>query len=160
VKQENMELVTTYLCKTSDVGVHSNVFGGRLISNIDESSAAYVAQICDTPRVVTVKIDDLIFDKPVKVNNIIKLYAKVLNFGKTSITLYVELRKHDVYTGDQEIAIKTNIKFVRINDEGKPIPITEEVKKRYYERIEKYGKGLLSTEEKEIAIKNETKNLN
>ncbi len=83
-----MELVTTYLCKTSDVGVHSNVFGGRLISIIDESSAAYVAQICDTPRVVTVKIDDLIFDKPVKVNNIIKLYAKVLNFGKTSVNQF------------------------------------------------------------------------
>ena len=150
-----MELVTTYLCKTSDVGVHSNVFGGRLISIIDESSAAYAAQICDTPRMVTVKIDDLIFDRPVKVNNIIKLYATVLEFGRTSITLYVELRKHDVYTGEQDIAIKTNIKFVRINDEGKPIPITQEVKNRYHERFEKYGKGLLSTEEKELEVRDE-----
>jgi acyl-CoA thioesterase YciA len=145
-----MELITTYLCKTSDVGVHSNIFGGTLISIIDQSSAAYAAQICDTPRMVTIKISELLFEKPVKVNNIVKLYGKVLEFGNTSITLYVELRKHNVYTGEQEIAIRTDIKFVRIDDEGNPIPISQRVKDRYYDRLKKYGKGLLSTEEREL----------
>lgn len=148
-----MELVTTYLCKTSDIGVHSNVFGGRLISIIDESSAAYAAQICDTPRMVTIKISELLFEKPIKVNNIIKVYAKVLKFGNTSITLYVEVRKHNVYTGHQEIAMKTEIKFVRIDDEGKPIPIPSYVKDRYYNRVKNFEKGLLSIEEREIEEK-------
>lgn len=148
-----MELVTTYLCKTSDIGVHSNVFGGRLISIIDESSAAYAAQVCDTPRMVTIKISELLFEKPIKVNNIIKVYAKVLDFGNTSITLYVEVRKHNVYTGNQEIAMKTEIKFVRIDDEGKPIPIPNYVKERYYSRIAVFDKGLLSIEEREIEEK-------
>lgn len=144
-----MELVTTYLCKTSDIGVHNNVFGGKLISIIDESSAAYAAQICDTPRMVTLKISELLFEKPVKVNNIIKVYAKVLNFGNTSVTLYVEVRKHNVYTGHQEMAMKTEIKFVRIDDEGKPIPIPDYVKERYYSRVQEFDKGLLSSEERE-----------
>jgi acyl-CoA thioesterase YciA len=148
-----MELVTTYLCKTSDIGVHSNVFGGRLISIIDESSAAYAAQVCDTPRMVTIKISELLFEKPIKVNNIIKVYAKVLDFGNTSVTLYVEVRKHNVYTGNQEIAMKTEIKFVRIDDEGKPIPIPNYVKERYYSRIDLFNKGLLSIEEREIEEK-------
>jgi len=148
-----MELVTTYLCKTSDIGVHSNVFGGRLISIIDESSAAYAAQVCDTPRMVTIKISELLFEKPIKVNNIIKVYAKVLDFGNTSVTLYVEVRKHNVYTGNQEIAMKTEIKFVRIDDEGKPIPIPNYVKERYYSRIAVFDKGLLSIEEREIEEK-------
>ena len=148
-----MELVTTYLCKTSDIGVHSNVFGGRLISIIDESSAAYAAQVCDTPRMVTIKISELLFEKPIKVNNIIKVYAKVLDFGNTSVTLYVEVRKHNVYTGNQEIAMKTEIKFVRIDDEGKPIPIPNYVKERYYSRIDIFNKGLLSIEEREIEEK-------
>ena len=26
-----MELVSTYICKTSDIGVHSNMFGGTLV---------------------------------------------------------------------------------------------------------------------------------
>lgn len=40
--------------------------------------------------------------------------------------------------------VSTNIKFVRIDEEGYPIPISERVKIRYNERMEKYGKGLLN----------------
>lgn len=143
-----MELITTHICKGKEVGTHGNIFGGILLSLIDEGSGAYASQICDTPRMVTVKIDELIFKKAVKVGNIIKLYGKVVEFGNTSITLYVELRKHNVYTGEQEIVLHTNIKFVRIDDEGNSIPISERVKVRYYERLEKYNKGLLTMEER------------
>jgi len=145
-----MELITTYICKTSDVGVHSNMFGGTILGLIDQSSGAYASQICDTPKMVTIKIDELVFKNPVKQGNIIKIYAKVLEFGNSSITLYVEVRKHNVYTGEQEVVVHTNIKFVRIDEEGHPIPISERVKKRYTERLNKYGKGLLSQEEREI----------
>ena len=143
-----MELVTTYLCKTSDIGVHSNMFGGNLVALIDQSSAAYASQICDTPRMVTLSISEMFFKKPIKVGNIIKVYAKVLNFGNTSVTLYMELRKHNVYTGDQETSTSTEIKFVRIDDEGNALPISERVKTRYNDRVVKFGKGLLSMEEK------------
>jgi acyl-CoA hydrolase len=56
----------------------------------------------------------------------------------------MEVRKHNVYTGKQEVVVSTNIKFVRIDEEGFPIPISERVKLRYVERVEKWGKGLLS----------------
>lgn len=148
-----MELITTYICKASDIGVHSNMFGGTILGLIDQSSGAYASQICDTPRMVTIKIDELVFKNPVKQGNIIKIYAKVKEFGNTSITLYVEVRKHSVYTGDQEVVLHTNIKFVRIDEEGRPIPLSERVKKRYTDRIQKYGKGLLSTEERDNEIK-------
>lgn len=148
-----MELITTYICKTSDIGVHSNMFGGTILGLIDQSSGAYASQICDTPRMVTIKIDELVFKNPVKQGNIIKIYAKVKEFGNTSITLYVEVRKHSVYTGDQDVVLHTNIKFVRIDEEGRPIPLSERVKKRYADRIQKYGKGLLSTEERDNELK-------
>ena len=142
-----MELVTTYICKTSDVGVHENIFGGTILGLIDQSAGAYAAQICDTPRMVTIKIDELLFKNPVKVGNIIKIYANVKEFGNSSVTLYMEVRKHNVYTGKQDVVVSTNIKFVRIDEEGFPIPISERVKIRYAERIEKWGKGLLNPEE-------------
>lgn len=142
-----MELVTTYICKKSDIGVHDNMFGGTVLGLIDQSAGAYASQICDTPRVVTIKIDELVFKNPVKVGNIIKIYASVSKFGNTSITLYVEVRKHNVYTGKQEVVVSTNIKFVRIDEEGYPIPISERVRSRYYKWLEKYGKGLLTPEE-------------
>lgn len=141
---EQMELITTYICKKGDIGVHDNMFGGTLVSLIDDASAAYAAQICDTPMVVTIKIDELIFKKAVKVNALLKIYGKVIDFGNTSVSLYIEVRKHNVRTGDQEIVTHTNIKFVRIDEDGTPIPISPHVKERYKERVTKYGRGLVS----------------
>ena len=144
-----MELITTTIMKKSDEGVHGNVFGGTLMSLIDDSAASYAAQICDTPRIVTIKIDELLFKSPVKVGSLLKVYGRVEKFGTTSIKLYVEVRKHNVHTGKQEAVTQTFITFVRIDGDGKAIPIHEHVKVRYYDRIKKYGKGLLSLEEKD-----------
>ncbi len=103
---------------SNEIGIHGNMFGGNMMSLIDEAGAVYACQICDTPRMVTIKIDELLFKKPVKVGNLLKTYASVKEFGKTSITLYIEVRKHNVYTGEQDVVTHTHIKFVRIDDEG------------------------------------------
>jgi acyl-CoA thioesterase YciA len=142
-----MELISTYICTKGDIGVHDNMFGGFILSVIDDSSASYASQICDTQRVVTLKIDELIFAKPVKVGNILKVYGEVQTFGTTSVTLYIEVRKHNVYTGLQTVVTHTNIKFVRIDDEGTPLAISERVKERYAERMKEYGRALLTPEE-------------
>lgn len=123
------------------------MFGGNILSIIDEAAASYAAQICDTQRVVTVKIDELVFKQPVKVGNILKVYGEVKHFGKTSVTLYIEIRKHNVYTGVQTVVTHTNIKFVRIDDEGNPLSISDRVKIRYASRMEEFGRGLLTPEE-------------
>ena len=86
-----MELITTYICKKSDIGVHDNMFGGTIMSLIDDSAASYAAQICDTTRMVTIKIDELIFKSPVKIGSLLKIYGKVEKFGTTSIMLYIEV---------------------------------------------------------------------
>jgi acyl-CoA thioesterase YciA len=143
-----MELITTYICKKGDIGVHDNMFGGTIMSLIDDAAASYTAQICDTQRVVTLKIDELVFKKPVKIGSILKLYGEVVAFGNTSVTIYIEIRKHNVYTGAQETVTHTKIIFVRIDDEGKPLPIHQYVKDRYWERKKQYGKGLLNSDEK------------
>jgi acyl-CoA thioesterase YciA len=143
-----MELITTYICKKGDIGVHDNMFGGLLLGLIDDAAASYASQICDTQRVVTLKIDELIFKRPVKIGSILKVYGEVVSFGNTSVTLYIEVRKHNVYTGEQDIVTQTKIVFVRIDEDGRPIPIHQHVKDRYWERKDKFGKGLLTPEEK------------
>jgi acyl-CoA thioesterase YciA len=143
-----MELITTYICKKGDIGVHDNMFGGTILSLIDDAAASYTAQICDTQRIVTLKIDELIFKKPVKVGSILKVYGDVIEFGNTSITVEIDVRKHNVYTGMQETVTHTKMKFVRIDDDGKPLPIHQYVKDRYWERKKQHGKGLLTPNEK------------
>jgi acyl-CoA thioesterase YciA len=142
-----MELITTYICKKGDIGVHDNMFGGTMMSLIDDAGASYAAQICDTPRIVTIKIDELVFKRPVKVGNLIKIYGKVIEFGRTSVSLYIEVRKHNVYTGEQDVVTHTNIKFVKIDDDGNSVPIQDYVKNRYSDRLKKFGRGLLSSDE-------------
>lgn len=57
-----MELITTKICMGLDIGVHGNLFGGKMMSFLDEAAAAYSCQICDTPRMITKKIEEVVFD--------------------------------------------------------------------------------------------------
>ena len=127
----DMELLSTQLIKKSDLGFHGNLFGGKLLAWLDSTAAAYSMQVCDNPRMVTVSIDRCEFKKPAKEGQLLKIYGKVSNIGNTSITLYMEARSHNVYSGKQNLILSTNIKFVRIDEEGGPLPISEKVKKKY-----------------------------
>ena len=126
-----MNLITTHPIKKSDLGFHANLFGGKLLSWIDSAAASLAMEVCDTPRIVTVKIDECIFKKPAKEGQLLKIYGNVESVGTTSVTLYLEARAHNVYSGNQTIILTTKIKFVRIDENNEPIPITSKVKLKY-----------------------------
>jgi len=132
-----MDLINTHPIKKSDLGFHGNLFGGKLLAWIDASAAGYAMQLCDTPRMVTVSIDKCNFEKPARESQLLKIYAKPSVVGYTSVTLYMEARAHNVYTGRQVLVLKTHIKFVHIDEEGNPIPIGEKGKNRITKLIEK-----------------------
>jgi acyl-CoA thioesterase YciA len=125
-----MELITTHPIKKSDLGFHGNLFGGKLLAWIDAAGAAYAAQVCDTPRMVTIAIDKCIFKKPAREGQMLKIYGSVAEIGTTSITLNLEARAHSVYTGQQSIVLSTNIKFVRVDEDRNPIPLADRVKEK------------------------------
>ena len=125
-----MELLNTHPIKKSDLGFHGNLFGGKLLAWIDAAAAGYSMQLCDTPRMVTVSIDKCFFEKPAKEGQLLKIYGKPSKLGTTSVSLYMEARAHNVYTGNQTLILKTNIRFVSIDDEGNPIPIGERSRDR------------------------------
>ena len=131
-----MELLNSHPIKKSDLGFHGNLFGGKLLAWIDASAAGYAMQLCDTPRMVTVSIDKCNFEKPARESQLLKIYGKPSEIGHTSVTLYMEARAHNVYTGKQVLVLKTHIKFVHIDEEGNPIPIGEKGKTRINRIIE------------------------
>jgi acyl-CoA thioesterase YciA len=130
LKETKMELLNTHPIKKSDLGFHGNLFGGKLLAWIDAAAAGYSMQLCDNPRMVTVSIDKCYFEKPAKEGQLLKIYGHPSKLGNTSITLYMEARAHNVYTGNQVVVLKTNIRFVRIDEEGNPIPIGEKGRAR------------------------------
>ena len=132
-----MDLISTYFVKSSQVGYHGNLFGGKMLAWLDEAGAAYASQCCDTPRMVTKHISAVTFEKPVRPGQLIKIYGGVLKVGNTSITIRLEARRHSVYNGSQRNVCTIEMVFVRIDGDGEPVPLTEKVRKKYCTNKEK-----------------------
>ena len=136
-----MTFLNSHPIKKSDLGFHGNLFGGKLLAWIDAAAAGFAMQLCDTPRMVTVSIDKCNFEKPARESQLLKIYGKPSKVGNTSVSLYMEARAHNVYTGVQSIVLKTNITFVHIDEEGNPIPIGEKGRRRITNLITDQEKG-------------------
>jgi|TARA_R100001163_G_scaffold44355_1_gene33480 acyl-CoA thioesterase YciA len=128
-----MDYITQHPIKKSDLGFHGNLFGGKLLAWLDAAAAGFAAEFCDTPRMVTKSIDKCIFNKPAKEGQLLKIYGSVEKVGNTSITLLLEARSHNVYNGKQNVILATNITFVRIDEMGEPIPISDRVRNKIKE---------------------------
>ncbi len=125
-----MKYITQHPIKKSDLGFHGNLFGGKLLAWLDAAAASFACEFCDTPRMVTKSIDKCVFNKPAREGQLLKIYGKVEKIGNTSIDLKLEARSHNVYNGKQNVILATNITFVRIDEMGDAIPISERVKSK------------------------------
>ena len=126
-----MQLISQRLCMEKDLGIHGNLFGGIMLSWLDEAAATMAYEVCRSPNMVTLKIDEVIFKKPVKIGFYLKIYGEVIKMGNSSITLLVEARKHNVYSGEETVVCTTNFTFVKIDEQGDAIPISENVRSLY-----------------------------
>ncbi len=124
----------TKVCMTKDIGVHGNLFGGIMLSWIDEAAVAMSNRICKSPNMVTRKMTEILFERPVKVGYTINIYGKAVSMGTTSIALDIEARRYNVYTTQEDIVCTTTIVFVRIDEDGNKIPIAGEVKRKFEEQ--------------------------
>lgn len=126
-----MDLISTHPVKKLDLGFHGNLFGGKLLSWIDAAVAAYAMEKCHSKNMITVAIDKCVFEKPAKEGNLVKIYAHMSKIGTTSATFDVEARTYNVFRGDEEVVLKTHMTFVRVDDEGTPIPVSEQVRRLF-----------------------------
>ena len=126
-----MKHITTHPIKKSDLGFHGNLFGGKLLAWMDAAAAGFAAEVCDTPRMVTKLIDECVFNKPAREGQLLKIYGVVERVGNTSVTLKLEARSHNVYNGKQNVILSTNMVFVRIDEQGDAIPISDRVRLKY-----------------------------
>ena len=126
-----MDLISTHPVKKLDLGFHGNLFGGKLLSWIDAAVAAYAMEKCHSKNMITIALDKCVFEKAAKEGQLVKIYAGMTKIGNTSATFEVEARTYNVFRGDEEIILRTHMTFVRVDDEGVPIPISEQVKRLF-----------------------------
>lgn len=130
-----MRLINKRIVMARDIGIHGNLFGGILMAWIDEAAASFATEYCHSPNLVTVRVGELLFKKPLKSGNHLRIYGEVESIGKTSITLQIEARKYNLYSGEETVVCTTSITFVRIDDDGTPTAIGETVRRNHTETV-------------------------
>lgn len=138
-----MELITTKICMTYNLGVHGNMFGGAMLAALDESGAILASTLCDSEHMVTVKMDEVVFKRPVKVGQIIRFYGELTAIGTSSVTLDMEARTYNVKSEVEKVVCHTKVTFVRIDKDGESMPISPSIREKY-KSLSKYNdkKGL------------------
>lgn len=126
-----MEKLAIKLCMTKDIGVNGNLFGGNMLAWLDESAATWACSVCKNPNMVTVKIDEMVFERPVKIGEQVIIFGVVRRIGKSSLTVYVEARKKDFYSGEEQKVCSTIFTFVRVDGNGRSISIDDTVRNEY-----------------------------
>ena len=108
----------------SDTNVHGTIFGGVILSHIDQAGA--IAARANAPeRVVTVCMREVEFHKPVYVGDIVSYYAWVTGTGRTSITTRVEVIAERFRPSGTKVNVTdAEVVYVSVDDHGEKVPVT------------------------------------
>ncbi len=108
----------------SDMNGNGDIFGGWVLSQMDIAGGIMAARRAKG-RVATVAVDSMTFKQPIKVGDVVSIYAEVTRVGRTSISVHMETivaRRLD----PMEIKVtEGTFIYVAIDDQGKPRPIAE-----------------------------------
>ncbi|WOG28372.1 acyl-CoA thioesterase [Endozoicomonas sp. 8E] len=110
------ELTLKVLADYQSVNTTGDVFGGWVAMQIDQAGAIMARKIA-TGRVVTVSIGSMSFMRSVKMGDILALFTRVTEVGKTSIRVVVEAWVEDKH-GRAKLT-ETNMVFVAIDTQGR-----------------------------------------
>ena len=99
-----------------------NVFGGQIMAWVD-LCGAICAQRHSGAIAVTAFVDDLKFEKPVKVGEVVRLRAHVSATFRTSMEITVVVEGEDARTGRRWPCVSALLTFVAIDDAGHPTPV-------------------------------------
>lgn len=105
-----------------DTNVHNTIFGGVILSHIDQAGAIG-ARREGCRRVVTVAMDQVVFHEPVFVGDVVSYFTKILEVGNTSIKVQVCVEADRSGTGEIVSVTRADVTYVNIDTDRKPKPI-------------------------------------
>lgn len=120
----------------NDTNTLGNLMGGRLMHWMDIAAAMAAMKHCNCP-VVTASADNISFENPVKLGNVVTIEAKVTRAFSTSMEVYLKVHGEDLPTQFKYLSNEAYLTFVALDPNGKPrsvpllVPETDEEKRRY-----------------------------
>jgi len=113
------ELALRIIAMPKDLNVNGDIFGGWVVSQMD-LAASTVAFERAGGRVATVAIDAMKFIRPVKVGDILCIYAHLSRTGRTSMGITIEAWALRRTGGAREKVTEALFTFVAIDEAGRP----------------------------------------
>ena len=128
--------IMTELVLPNDTNVFGNLMGGRLMYWMDIAAALSAQKHCNAP-VVTASVDNISFENPIKLGNVVHIEAKVTRAFNSSMEIHMKVWGEDL---TQQYKYKSNeayYTFVALDPNRKPrvvpqlVTETEEEKKLF-----------------------------
>ncbi len=110
---------TRKLVKPEDLNGRNTLFGGRLMSWIDEECAIYCACQMQTHQIVTKFISEMNFMSPAYQGDMIEIGVDTVSVGRTSLTLSCVVRNKETKV---DLIRVERLVFVAVDAEGVPTP--------------------------------------
>ena len=114
-----MKFYTRKMVKHEDLNHASRLFGGTVLSWIDEEAWVYACCQLQTTSVVTKFMSEIEFVSSAKLGDVVEIGINLVQIGTTSITLECKVRNkitHDV------IIHVDRVVMVSVDDAGKKAP--------------------------------------
>lgn len=129
-------ILMTELVLPNDTNTHGNLMGGRLMYWMDIAAALSAMKHCAVP-VVTASVDNISFEAPIKLGNVVHIEAKVSRAFHSSMEVHISVWGEDAIQQNKYKSNEAYYTFVALDAHGKPqhvpqlIPETEGEKKLF-----------------------------
>lgn len=126
----------TEIVLPNDTNALHNLRGGKILHWMDIASAIAAGKHAKAV-VVTVSVDQVSFDNPIKVGDVVTIEAKVTRVFNTSIETYIEVWAENLPSQNRYKCNTAYYTFVALDSNGRPkkatelLPETEEEKKQF-----------------------------
>lgn len=106
-----------------DTNAAGTIFGGVILSLIDLAGGVEARKHANK-RFVTAAMKEVDFKRPVYVGDIVSLYTRTLNVGRTSVTVKVEVEvQRGTNPSQHELVTEAEIVYVAVDESWRPIPV-------------------------------------
>jgi acyl-CoA hydrolase len=124
-KSPSESLVTmTELVLPNDTNTLNNLMGGKLLHWMDIVSAI-AAQKHSNRIVVTASVDNVSFNCPILLGNVVTLTAKVTRAFNSSMEVHIIVTAEDIPSGKKITSNQAFFTFVAVDQSGRPIDVPE-----------------------------------
>jgi acyl-CoA hydrolase len=119
--EASMTTMTEYVLPTH-ANIHGNVFGGQILAWVD-LCAAICAQRHTGQTAITVCIDELQFQRSIKIGQVVILKARMTAAFRTSVEILVEVEGEEATTGVRWPCVSAFVSFVAMDQNRVPVTV-------------------------------------